>query len=85
MVLCLRRYEDWTFREAKVRLSVHAELRSTLQLTSAPGYTTLYCFLTRLPEEDVARALCEIVRRMPGRWESPATVAVDPRDWRRAQ
>ena len=76
-VLCLMRYEDWTFREAEVRLSEHAELRSALQLTSAPDYTTLYRFLTRLREEDVARALREIVRRMPGRWESPVTVAVD--------
>jgi hypothetical protein len=76
-VLCLMRYEDWTFREAEVRLSEHAELRSALQLTSVPDYTTLYRFLTRLREEDVARVLHEIVRRMPGRWESPATVAVD--------
>jgi hypothetical protein len=76
-VLCLMRYEDWTFREAEVRLSEPAELRSALQLMSAPDYTTLYRFLTRLREEDVARALREIVRRMPGRWESPVTVAVD--------
>jgi hypothetical protein len=76
-VLCLMRYEDWTFREAEVRLSEHAELRSALQLSSVPDYTTLYRFLTRLREEDVARVLREIVRRVPGRWESPATVAVD--------
>jgi hypothetical protein len=47
-VLCLMRYEDWTFREAEVRLSEHAELRSALQLNSVPDYTTLYRFLTRL-------------------------------------
>ena len=76
-VLCLMRYEDWTFREAEVRLSEHAELRSALRLNSVPDYTTLYRFLTRLREEDVARVLDEIVRRMPGRWRSPATVAVD--------
>src|SRR5579859_2109580 len=76
-VLCLMRYEDWTFREAKVRLSEHAELRSALQLNSVPDYTTLYRFLRRLREEDVAQVLQEIVRRMPGRWESPATVGVD--------
>ena len=29
-VLCLMRYEDWTFREAEVGLSEHAELRSAL-------------------------------------------------------
>ena len=76
-VLCLMRYEDWTFREAEVRLSEHAELRSALRLNFVPDYTTLYRFLTRLREEDVARVLDEIVRRMPGRWRSPATVAVD--------
>src|SRR5256886_15652541 len=26
-ILCLMRYEDWTFREAEVRLSEHRELR----------------------------------------------------------
>jgi IS5 family transposase len=76
-VLCLMRYEDWTFREAEVRLGEHSELRSALELSSVPDYTTLYRFLTRLQEEDVARAMNEIVRRMPGRWRSPATVGVD--------
>ena len=76
-VLCLMRYEDWTFREAEVRLSEHAELRSALRLRTVPDYTTLYRFLLRLEEDDVARAMNEIVRRMPGRWRSPATVAVD--------
>ena len=76
-VLCLMRYEDWTFREAEVRLSEHAELRSALELGSVPDYTTLYRFLARLDTEDVARVMKEIVRRMPGRWRSPVTVAVD--------
>jgi hypothetical protein len=31
-VLCLMRYEDWTFREAEVRLREHQELRAALQL-----------------------------------------------------
>ncbi len=77
VVLCLMRYEDWTFREAEVRLSEHAELCSALGLRTVPDYTTLYRFLLRLEEEDVARVMNEIVRRMPGRWRSPATVAVD--------
>ncbi|MGB8479175.1 MAG: transposase [Acidobacteriaceae bacterium] len=71
-VLCQMRYEDWTFREAEVRLSEHAELRSALRLNFVPDHTTLYRFLLRLNEEDVARVLTEIVRRMPGRWRSPA-------------
>lgn len=82
--LCLMRYEDWTFREAEVRLSEHSELRSTLQLSSVLDYTTHYRFLTRLGEEDVARVLEEIVRRMPGRWRSPATAWMQPA-WRRAR
>ena len=31
-VLCLMRYEDWTFREAEVRLREHQELRAALHL-----------------------------------------------------
>jgi hypothetical protein len=37
----------------------------------------LYRFLARLDPDDVARVMNEIVRRMPGRWRSLATVAVD--------
>lgn len=44
VVLCLMRYEDWTFREAEVRLSEHVELRSALQLRCVPDYTTLCRF-----------------------------------------
>src|SRR6201984_1523465 len=35
-VLCLMRYEDWTFREAEVRLREHQELRAVLQLPAVP-------------------------------------------------
>lgn len=66
-VLCLMRYEDWTFREAEVRLSEHAELRTAMGLNSVPDYTTLYRFLARLEPDDVARVMNEIVRRMPRR------------------
>jgi hypothetical protein len=31
-ILCLMRYEDWTFREAEVRLREHGELRQVLHL-----------------------------------------------------
>lgn len=65
-VLCLMRYEGWTFREAEVRLSEHSELRSALQLNSVPDYTTLYRFLVRLDPADVARVMNQITRRMPG-------------------
>jgi hypothetical protein len=61
-VLCLMRYEDWTFREAKVRLREHMELRSALQLRSVPDYTTLCRFPTRL---DLA-AVTQVPRRYGG-------------------
>src|SRR5271166_776810 len=41
-ILCLMRYEDWTYHEAEVRLREHVELRRALHLSSVPDYTTLY-------------------------------------------
>lgn len=52
-ILCLMRYEDWTFREAEVRLREHAELRAVLRLSSVPDYTTVYRFLRRLPDDTI--------------------------------
>jgi hypothetical protein len=63
-ILCLMRYEDWTFREAEVRLAEHSELRRALGLRSVPDYTTLYRFLRRLDEAAITRCLNEVVRRM---------------------
>ena len=61
-VLCLMRYEDWTFREAEVRLSEHRELRGTLELSRVPDFTTLYRFLRRLDGPSIDRAVDETVR-----------------------
>lgn len=74
-VLCLMRYEDWTFREAEVRLAEHRELCRALQLRSVPDYTTLYRFLRRLDASAINRALQLVVQRMqrPG----PIAVAID--------
>ena len=44
-ILCLMRYEDWTFREAEVRLSEHRALRQVLGLVSVSDSTTLYRFV----------------------------------------
>jgi len=63
-ILCLMRYEDWTFREAEVRLAEHSELRRALGLRSVPDHTTLYRFLRRLDETAITHALNEVVRRM---------------------
>jgi hypothetical protein len=63
-ILCLMRYEDWTFREAEVRLGEHRELCQTLGLTSVPDFTTLYRFLQRLNEQTIDQAVGETVRRL---------------------
>lgn len=63
-ILCLMRYEDWTYREAEVRIAEHSELRRALQVGSVPDYTTLYRFLRRLDETAITRALNEVVYRM---------------------
>jgi hypothetical protein len=63
-ILCLMRYEDWTFREAGVR--EHRELRQTLGLTSMPDFTTLYRFLQRLDDQIIDQAVGETVRLLRG-------------------
>jgi DDE family transposase/transposase-like protein DUF772 len=79
-VLCLMRYEDWTFREAEVRLGEHRELRQMLGLVSVPDFTTLYRFLKRLDDETIDRAVGETVCRLRGsrrRGRRRVRVAVD--------
>jgi len=85
-ILCLMRYEDWTFREAEVRLSEHHELRLTLGLGSVPDFTTLYRFLKRLDNQTIHRAVGETVRRLRGsrRWAGGELAwPWTPRAWRR--
>jgi len=79
-ILCLMRYEDWTFREAEVRLREHSELRAVLRLSSVPDYTTVYRFLRRLPDDAIENVLGESVRRLrrsSRRGRRRACVAVD--------
>jgi hypothetical protein len=79
-MLCLMRYEDWTFREAEVRLGEHRELRQVWGLGSVPDFTTLYRFLQRLDDQTIDRAVGETVHRLRG-WlrqkRKRARVAVD--------
>ncbi|MBI4442553.1 MAG: transposase, partial [Acidobacteria bacterium] len=63
-MLCLMRYEDWTFRETEVRLREHSALRRVLKLRSVPDYTTLYRFLKRLDDKTINQALGEAARRL---------------------
>jgi hypothetical protein len=58
-ILCLMRYEDWTFREAEVRLGEHRELRQTLGLSSVPDFTTVYRFLQRFEGPPVSGRVME--------------------------
>ncbi len=79
-ILCLMRYEDWTFREAEVRLGEHRELRQVLGLGRVPDFTTLYRFLQRLDDQTIDRAVDETVRRLRGSLRQKrkrARVAVD--------
>src|SRR6202790_1412520 len=75
--LCLMRFEDWTFREAEVRLKEHQELRAALKLQAVPDYTTLYRFLRRLEDDTVDRGLQETVRRLRRRRRRPVSAAID--------
>ncbi len=81
-ILCLMRYEDWTFRAAEVRLAEHAELRQALELQTVPDYSTLFRFMLRVQEQVIAQVLAEVVRRFQSRKppapdKAKSTVAVD--------
>jgi hypothetical protein len=76
-VLCLMRDEDWTFREAALRLAEHRELREAVGLPVVPDDTTLYRFLRRLTEEALAHTLRAVVHRVMPEMDGPATVAVE--------
>src|SRR5579863_10365108 len=67
-ILCLMRYEDWTFREAEVRLREHSELR-------APGHSG-----SRIPPSDVSRFSAGVVwaaRQNRNRFLGDQTQALD--------
>ncbi len=76
-ILCLMRYEDWTYREAEVRLREHAELRQALAIERVPDFTTWYRCLRRTGEDELTRLLRETIRRMPPAPAEGTTVAVD--------
>jgi hypothetical protein len=75
-ILLLLRYEDWTFREAEVRVAEHSDLRAALGLEAAPDHTTLYRFMRRLDASTLQQLLVAVVNRMPTA-AAGAVVAVD--------
>jgi hypothetical protein len=77
-ILCLMRYEDWTFRETEVRLQEHRELRMALGLKQTPDYTTFYRFMRRLDLDLVQMALPEAARQtLKGQPSQRTIFAVD--------
>jgi hypothetical protein len=80
-ILCLMRFEDWTFREAEVRLAEHSDLRQALGLERVPDHTTLYRFMRRVTDETLDEVLTAVAQRLvprrPGRKRKKAVVAVD--------
>jgi len=77
-ILCLMRYEDWTFRETEVRLQEHVELRKALGLKQTPDYTTFYRFMRRLNPERIQIALQEAaLQTMKDKPTKRAVFAVD--------
>jgi hypothetical protein len=83
-ILCLMRYEDWTFREAEVRVREHRELCQALGLTSEPDFTTLYRFLQRLDDQTIDQAVGDTVPRLRGarrKADDEPVSAWTPRVW----
>src|SRR5438094_8445700 len=80
-ILCLMRYEDWTFRAAQARLAEHGELRRALELQVVPDYSTLFRFMLRVEEKMIAQVLAKVVRRFQSRRSASdhakSTVAAD--------
>jgi hypothetical protein len=80
-ILCLMRYEDWTFRETEVRLQEHVELRKALGLKQTPDYTTFYRFMRRLSTDLIQTALQEAASQtMKDKPSKRAVFAVDTTD-----
>jgi hypothetical protein len=76
-MLCLMRDEDWTCREAEVRLAEHRERRAARGLHGVPDSTTLYRFLRRLDKAVLPQALRAVVQRLSPHPGPQAAVAVD--------
>jgi hypothetical protein len=68
--------QDWTFREAEVRLSEHRELRQALGLVRVPDFTTLYRFLQCLDDVTIDRAVGD---GAPVAWHAQKSTAANSR------
>ena len=80
-ILCLMRFEGWTFRETEVRLAEHSDLRRALGLERAPDHTTLYRFMRRVTDQTLDEVLVATATRlMPRRRGHPRQKAVEAVD-----
>src|SRR5205814_8650160 len=70
-ILCLMRYEDWTFRGAEIRLGAHVELRRAVEGHAVPAQSRLRRSMLRVEERGIVQALAEVVRRL--QQEKPGT------------
>jgi hypothetical protein len=69
--------EDWTSRDAEVRLAEPAERRAGLGLQHVPDYTTGYRFLRRLDEAVLEQLLSAVIQRLVPQPDRQAPVAMD--------
>jgi hypothetical protein len=64
IILCLMRFEDWTFREAEVQLAEHSNLQRALSLGRLPDHTTLYRFMRCITDEMLDEVLLVVISRL---------------------
>ena len=76
-MLCLMRDEEWTVREADVRLAEHAGRRPALRRPRVPDDPPVSRVLHRLNETALDHMLSAIVQRLDPQSGPQATVAVD--------
>lgn len=58
------RFEDWTFREAEVRLAEHSDLWRALGLERVPDHATLYRLMPRVTDVTLGEVLVAVATRL---------------------
>jgi len=76
-VLCLMRYEDWTFREGRSTLARAPRVARHIAIAGGARLHHAVSFLRRLEDDTVDRGLQETVRRLRRRRSRPISAAID--------